>query len=102
MVDYAAAKEVDLHNMTLFDAEMEICENIEESWYAGKRVLLLIHGYNNGVAIRDFIRNAGRLRKKLKHDYSYLPEVQIVVQDHGSTYVILMEDSSEGGKKIGG
>ena len=102
MVDYAAAKEVDLHNMTLFDAEMEICENIEESWYAGKRVLLLIHGYNNGVAIRDFIRNAGRLGKKLKHDYPYLPEVDIVVRDYGSTYVILLEDVSEDGNKIGG
>lgn len=81
--------EIDLHNLRLMDAEFEICEAIEEAWYCGKKCLLLIHGYNNGVAIRDFIRKPGRLRKRIARDYPEIPEIEIVSYDHGTTYIAI-------------
>ena len=79
--------EVDLHDKRLFDAELNICDAIEEAWYCGKECLLLIHGYNNGVAIRNYIRINGGLRKQLIRNYPELPDIRVIPKDHGSTYV---------------
>ena len=81
--------EVDLHNLRLYHAEIEICTAIEEAIISGNECLLLIHGYNNGVAIRDFIRSPGRLRKKVKQNYPEILELEIIPCDQGSTYVII-------------
>lgn len=85
--------EVDLHNLRLYDAEIKICNAIEEAWCNDNRCLLLIHGYNNGVAIRDFIRREGGLRKHVARNYPELPEIQVVPCDYGSTYVLIENDN---------
>lgn len=85
--------EVDLHNFRLFDAEVKICDAIEEAWICGKPCLKLIHGYNNGVAIRDFIRSPGGLRKQVVRNYSEIPELEIIPCDRGTTFVV-MEDGT--------
>ncbi len=85
------AIEVDLHNLRLYDAEVEICAAIEEAWFNGKQCLLLIHGYNNGVAIREFIRRRGGLRKQMARNYPEIPELEIRPRDHGSTFVVIQE-----------
>jgi hypothetical protein len=81
--------EVDLHNLRLYDAEIEICAAIEEAWVNSEECLLLIHGYNNGVAIRDFIRSPGGLRKRVSRNYPEIVELEIIPCDHGTTYVII-------------
>jgi len=83
--------EVDLHNLRLFDAEVEICDAIEEAWTCEKRCLLLIHGYHNGVAIREFIRSPGGLVKRVARNYPEIPELEIIRRDNGSTYVVIGE-----------
>lgn len=85
--------EVDLHDLRLYDAEIEICNAIEEAWSTTSKCLLLIHGYNNGIAIREFIRNPGGLMKRIKRNYPEVPSIEIVPCDNGSTYV-LIEDGS--------
>ena len=79
--------EVDLHNMRLFEAEVEICAAIEEAWFCGKNSLLLIHGFNNGVAIKEFILNPGGLSKQMKRNFPEVPELEIIRRDQGSTIV---------------
>lgn len=91
-------KEVDLHDLRLFDAEVTMCEAIEEAWAVGRECVLLIHGYNNGVAIRDFIRGPGGLGKRLHLHYPEIPEVRIIPRDKGSTYVLIGEGRGGGTK----
>ncbi len=81
--------EVDLHGLRLYDAEIEICNAIEEAWCNDNKCLLLIHGYNNGVAIRDFIRSEGGLRKQITRNFPEVPTLEIVPCDYGSTYVLI-------------
>ena len=93
MVNFSDAIEIDLHSMNLFDAELEICESLEEAWCTEKKVVLFIHGFNNGFAIGDYIRNPGRLKKQLKLGYPHLPEIRLVYHDRGSTYAIFQKSS---------
>lgn len=88
-MNFSNAVEVDLHNLRLYDAEIRICDAIEEAWCCDQNCLLLIHGYNNGVAIKDFIYSPGGLRKKMKRDYPEIPGIEVVRCDHGSTYVVI-------------
>jgi len=83
------AVEIDLHSLRLFDAEVRICEAIEEAWYCGKKSILLVQGYKNGVTIRNFIRNPGGFRKRLDRFYPELHEVGIKPKDYGSPYVTI-------------
>jgi len=81
--------EVDLHDLRLYDAEIEICNAIEEAWCNDNRCLLMIHGYNNGVAIRSFIQSEGGLRKHIARNFPEIPAINIVPKDYGSTYVLI-------------
>ena len=93
MVNLSNAREIDLHGLRLYDAELRICNSIEEAWCAGEEALLLIHGYHNGVAIKDYIRRQNGLRNKISRDYPELPEIEVRPRDSGSTYVIFKDDS---------
>ena len=92
MTNLTNAKEIDLHELRLYDAEVVICESIEEAWVAGENALRLIHGYHNGVAIKSFIRRRNGLRGKWARDYRDMPDIEVMPRDHGSTYVILGEE----------
>ena len=88
MKKYKDPVEVDLHDLRLYDAEVKICDAIEEAWLNGNPCLLLIHGYNNGVAIREFIRKPGGLRKRIRRYYPEIAEVELIARDYGTTYVV--------------
>lgn len=78
--------------MRLFEAEVEICAAIEEAWFCGKSYLLLIHGYNNGVAIKEFILKSGGLRKQMKRNFPEVPGLEIIPKDRGVTLVRISEN----------
>ena len=81
-------REVDLHGLRLFEAEQVICEALEEAWHNDENCVLLIHGYKSGTDIKGFIWREGGLRKKLKTNFSDLPEIELQPNGSGSTYVI--------------
>jgi len=92
MTNSSNIREVDLHDHRLFEAEITICEELEEAWHNDEEGVLLIHGYHNGTAIKSFIRRQEGLRNKLKRNYPNLPVVELEEQDAGSTYVVFKED----------
>ena len=79
--------------MRLFEAEVEICAAIEEAWFCGKSCLLLIHGYNNGVAIKEFILNPGGLRKQMKRNFPEVPGLEITPKDRGATSIRISKNA---------
>ena len=62
--------EIDLHDYPFAEAKQEILDGIQEAWTSGSS-LNLIHGYNRGRAIRDYLRGQ-RLGADVRR---YLPDV---------------------------
>ena len=91
MVNFSQAREIDLHNFRLLEAELRICDSIEEAWCEGLDTLLFIHGYHNGVAIKSFIRKPSGLRAKLQRDFPEILLKDIIPNDNGSTYVLFSD-----------
>ena len=94
------AIEVDLHGLRLEEAKEKICNMIEETWLTEMDCLLFIHGFNNGVAIRNFIRNPGGLRNRLYCHYAEIVNVKIIPNDNGSTYVIFGRKIESGNQSM--
>ena len=91
MVNLSQAREVDLHNYRLLEAELKVCDSIEEAWCEGLDALLFIHGYHNGVAIKSYIRKPSGLKAKLQRDFPEIQLVEIRPKDEGCTYVIFCD-----------
>ena len=91
MVNLANAREVNLHNLRHLDAEIKVCETLEEAWAAGEPVLLFIHGYHGGVALRDYIRGRNGLQAWWYRHFPELPPLNIIPKDKGRTYVTFTE-----------
>ena len=89
MINLTNAKEINLYDLKLYNAELRIYETIEKAWFSGEQYLFFIHGYNSGLAIRDFIRDKWRLKKKLKRDFPEIPEIDVREKDYWSAYVSL-------------
>ena len=87
MVNLAKAKDVDLHNLRVLDAEMKVCETLEEAWAAGDEAILFIHGFHGGVSLREYIRGNRGLRSWWYQNFPELPVLKIIPKDDGSTYV---------------
>lgn len=83
------ARELDLHGLSLYDAETLICDTLELAWNQGQRSVRFIHGYKGGQDIRNFIRSPGRLQSWLKKHYPSLPAVEVRSEGQGSTVVLL-------------
>jgi len=91
MVNLSNAREIDLHGMRHLDAEMKVCEVLEEAWAAGEGAVLFVHGYHGGVALRNYIRGNGGLRSWWYYHFPDLPPLKIVAKDKGSTYVMFSD-----------
>jgi len=91
MVNLKQAREIDLHNFRLLEAELKVCDSIEEAWCEGLQSLLFIHGYHNGVAIKSFIRKPSGLRAKLQKNFPEILLKDIIPNDNGSTYVLFCD-----------
>jgi len=85
-------REVDLHGLRLFEAELVICEALEEAWYSDESRVLLIHGYKGGTDIKRFIWREGGLRKKLKTSFGDLPGIELQARGTGSSCVVFLEE----------
>ena len=56
-------QEIDTHNMKFQEAKEYILTQAEQCYKQKILSLRVIHGYNNGTKIRDWIRNTERLNK---------------------------------------
>jgi len=87
MVNITGVKEIDLHNLRHLDAEIRVCESLEEAWASDERGILFIHGYHGGVSLRNYIRGRNGLQAWWYRHFPELPPLNIIPKDNGSTYV---------------
>lgn len=57
--------EIDVHGLIRLQAKKYILESIEECYKKGDTILNVIHGSNNGVVIRNWLRNSKTLGDKV-------------------------------------
>ena len=74
------------HGMRLMEAEFFICDKILESFCLEREGVRIVHGFNRGTAIRNFVRK-GSLLKHLRKHYPEVGSVSMTRKDPGVTYV---------------
>ena len=77
--------EVDIHGMRFLEATLEICGRIEEAHAKGENGIKVIHGFNRGKSIRNYVRSdMGRDLEKYSTD---VPKINLDCLDPGVTVV---------------
>ena len=84
---------IDVHGKKFREASIYICNHVEEAFVVGYRGLTIIHGYNRGTVIRDYIR-MGRLRHDIKLHHPKVPLLRQNRRDPGITKVIFAGQSN--------
>ena len=87
-------KKIDLHNTTLYNAKLDICENLLEAHFLGNESIEFIHGYRNGQSIRNYIRKPDGLVRDLKKRYSELPGIIIFAISEGRTRILFKKENT--------
>ena len=73
---------VDVHYLTRLEAKQQIIDTIINCYKANIRVVKVIHGFNNGTSIRDWLRNS--------KDILNMDEVKEIISIHpGETLIQL-------------
>ena len=85
---------IDLHNTTLYNAKLDICEKLLEAHFLGIKSVDLIHGYRHGQSIRNYVRKPSGLLRDLKERYPELPQVLLSFISKGKTRVLFSEVAS--------
>ena len=78
---------VDLHGLLLSEAKLKAQVAVGEAWTNAVSSIELIHGYNLGTAIKDYIQQDNGLRKDMEIVYPEIPSLKLTDKGLGSTIV---------------
>ena len=76
---------IDIHGMKYLEATIEICDRIEEAHCQGDEGVKIIHGFNRGTSIRNYVRSA--LIQDLRKYNQQVPKIILDCLDPGITVV---------------
>ena len=75
---------IDLHNFNRKDAKEYLIDKIKESYNNKDYYVKVIHGFNNGTAIKDYIRNSKELIES-----GYISKIEADPLNSGVTNIVL-------------
>ena len=78
---------VDLHGLPLSEAKIRAQVAVGEAWTNAISSVELIHGYNLGTAIKDYIQQYEGFRKDIEIVYPEVPVLKLSDNGLGSTIV---------------
>ena len=76
---------IDTHGLRFIEATLEICGRIEEAYSQGDNGIRIIHGYNRGTSIREYVRSD--MVQDLKKYSREVPRINLDCLDPGITVV---------------
>ena len=77
---------IDIHNHTVFDAKQKLQLAVKIAPSDIKEIVV-IHGYHNGTALRDMVRNDFRSKRIARKYLSLNPGItSLILQYWGSSY----------------
>ena len=80
----------DVHGKRLWEAELDIPAELEQAYVLGYKSVLIIHGYNHGFTLGNYVRN--RLKKHLKQ-FTRIGFVRIYYKEPGTTIITFMRNN---------
>ena len=80
----------DVHGKRLWEAELDIPAELEQAYVLGYESVLIIHGYNHGFTLGNYVRN--RLKEHLKQ-FTRIGFVIIDYEEPGATIIKFMRNS---------
>ena len=83
---------VDLHGLLLSEAKLKAQVAVGEAWTNAVSSIELIHGYNLGTAIKDYIQQDNGLRKDMEIVYPEIATMKLADKGLGSTIVRFKRD----------
>ena len=75
--------QIDLHSISLKSAKEIIIKNIEYCINNNISTLEIIHGFNSGTKIKNFLQNS----KSLKENYKEIKEIQPDILNSGKSTI---------------
>lgn len=79
--------QLDLHGFKLFEARMELCEDVLEAAEDGYESVHVIHGFNRGHVIKDYLRGRDGFLNDLRRRYPECPHIRLKPSGEGSTMI---------------
>jgi len=80
----------DVHGKRLWEAELDIPDELEEAYIMGYNEVLIIHGYNRGFILGNYIRN--RLKEDIKK-FTNVGFFRIEYDQPGATTIKFMRNN---------
>ena len=78
---------VDLHGLPFSDAKLRAQIVVAEAWESSSKSVELVHGYNLGTVIKDYVQSHVGLQKDIKHIYPEIPSLKLSEKGLGSTMI---------------
>jgi len=78
---------VDLHGLPFSEAKLRAQISVGEAWADSLSKIELVHGYNLGTSIKDYIQNKDGLREDMQKIYPEIPSLILHDKGLGSTIV---------------
>ncbi len=80
----------DVHGKRLWEAELDIPAELEQAYIMGYSKVLIIHGYNRGFTLGNYIRN--RLKEDIKK-FTDVAFFKIEYDQPGATIIKFMRNN---------
>ena len=78
---------VDLHGLPLSDAKLKSQIAVAEAWESSQSSIELVHGYNLGSVIKDYVQRENGLQRDIKRIYPEISKLKLSDKGLGSTLI---------------
>jgi DNA-nicking Smr family endonuclease len=78
---------VDLHGLPFSEAKLKTQIAVAEAWESSSKSIELVHGYNLGTVIKDYVQSYEGLQKDIKRIYPEIPSLKLSDKGLGSTVI---------------
>ena len=78
---------VDLHGLPLLDAKLKSQIAVAEAWESSQPSIELVHGYNLGTVIKDYVQRENGLQRDIKRIYPEISKLKLSDKGLGSTLI---------------
>ena len=83
---------VDLHGLPLSDAKLKSQIAVAEAWQLSQSSVELVHGYNLGTTIKDYVQRENGLQRDVRRIYPEISKLKLSDNGLGSTLIKFMRN----------
>jgi len=77
----------DINGLLFQIAKLKTQIAVAEAWESSSKSIELVHGYNLGTVIKDYVQREEGLQKDIKRIYPEIPSLKLTDKGLGSTVI---------------